>query len=319
LPNGLVPDHAYSVLQAVEIERQPKTPEGKVTHLRLIKLRNPYGNKRAWKGAWSVMSAQWKELEQSIKSKHKLSLDPQGEFFMTFKDFVTHFDELNIAHANVNAFSDSLELAANPLQTEWVLAQVYGSWSVERDSAGGSFDDYWKNPQYLFQINEVNSMAVSDTEDDGGDDEDRTPAAIGSSSTVAATTTSTAVPVHDDLSSVIISLMQNYSARLRYESDGVHENSFHWIKFHLYSVNANLDEYTLREHVVCKTKFVEDDLTLLDSSGAYGQQRAVTKRCYVSPGYYVIVPSTYDPNIEANYLLRLFHEKFSIDVLCELH
>jgi calpain len=257
------------------------------------------------------MSDQWKELDQQVKSKCKLSLDPQGEFFMTFNDFVTHFDELNIAHVNVNAFSDSLELSSNPFQTEWTLAQVYGSWSEERNNTGGSFDDYWKNPQYLFQINEVNSMSVSDTEEEK---DERDGVVVMSSEKSSA-----AVAVHDDLSSVIISLMQNYSARLRYESDGVHENSFHWIKFHLYSVNAHLDEHALREHVVTKSKFAEEDLTLLDSSGAYGQQRAVTKRCYVSPGYYVIVPSTYDPQIETNFLLRLFHEKFSIDMLCELH
>ena len=104
LPNGLVPDHAYSVLQAIELGGQ----------LKLVKLRNPYGNPRAWRGAWSPQSNEWRSLDSSQKSRYQMSLDPEGEFYMTFDDFVRYFDELNIAHLNVNAFSDHLSLVEAP-------------------------------------------------------------------------------------------------------------------------------------------------------------------------------------------------------------
>ncbi len=51
LSGGLVPDHAYSVLQAVEVETS------QADKLRLIKLRNPHGTEdsSANKGSISVL------------------------------------------------------------------------------------------------------------------------------------------------------------------------------------------------------------------------------------------------------------------------
>ncbi len=94
LPTGLVPDHAYSVLQAVEFK--PENGGKKADKIRLIKLRNPYGNLKAWKGAWSVNSKKWKELSSKEKSKHNLTLNPEGEFYISFDDFIQYFDELSI-------------------------------------------------------------------------------------------------------------------------------------------------------------------------------------------------------------------------------
>ena len=85
LENGLVADHAYSVIQAVEF-RQNKN------RIRLLKLRNPYGNRKAWKGAWSARSNRWKHLDEKIKRKYNLWLDPRGngEFYISYHDFVNH-------------------------------------------------------------------------------------------------------------------------------------------------------------------------------------------------------------------------------------
>jgi len=48
LSGGLVPDHAYSVLQAVEVETS------QADKLRLIKLRNPHGTEDSWTGLKSM-------------------------------------------------------------------------------------------------------------------------------------------------------------------------------------------------------------------------------------------------------------------------
>jgi calpain len=37
--------------------------------------------------------------------------------------------------------------------------------------------------------------------------------------------------------------------------------------------------------------------------------REVTTRCELPPGVYVIVPSTYNPNEEGEFILRVFSEK----------
>ena len=48
---GLCPGHAYSLLDIYELE----TNQGLV---KLIKLRNPWGN-REWQGDWSYNSSLW--------------------------------------------------------------------------------------------------------------------------------------------------------------------------------------------------------------------------------------------------------------------
>ena len=45
-----------------------------------------------------------------------------------------------------------------------------------------------------------------------------------------------------------------------------------------------------------------------DSSGKYVNKKQVTKRFTVRPGVYVLIPSTYDPNEEGEFLLRVFTE-----------
>lgn len=52
-----------------------------------------------------------------------------------------------------------------------------------------------------------------------------------------------------------------------------------------------------------------NDLMWIASSGAYSNRRAVTKRFHVTPGEYVIIPSTFEEDIEAGFLLRIFSEK----------
>ncbi len=74
LPNGLVPNHAYSLYQVVEVKF------GKGDRVRLIKLRNPHGTKKSWKGAYSIDNRRWKNLSPALKKKYDLSLSPNGEF-----------------------------------------------------------------------------------------------------------------------------------------------------------------------------------------------------------------------------------------------
>lgn len=271
--NGLVPDHAYSILQAVEFP-DPFNETEKDLRLQLIKLRNPCGNEKAWRGAYSKDSKKFRKLPWIIKKRYEIELEPRGEFYMTFKDFVSNFDELTIAHVNPSAFS------AFNTSMIWTLSQLYGEWKPNHNSGGYELTTYWSNPQYLIHINNTNE---SD-------------------------------------SSLIISLMQSYSARLRYTTNGSYQNSFTPIKFHLYAVNESA--HVKENHIIKRQKFNDDShLELVDSSGAYASQRSVTKRCYFSSvnGYFLIIPSSYYFNYQTRYLLRIFHDQFSVGLICELN
>lgn len=64
---GFVRGHAYTVLNAKEI----KDPKDKEKTLRLLKIRNPWGDSE-WNGAWSDGSKEWtadtmRELDHTVR------------------------------------------------------------------------------------------------------------------------------------------------------------------------------------------------------------------------------------------------------------
>lgn len=117
--DGLVGGHAYSLLDVIEVhdsvvgeqskmtdffQRSPKKPRldtevevvecpksmrGERTTVRLVRIRNPWGN-REWKGDWSADSVRWtKALRNKIGADSFVKGD--GTFFMAFDDMLSRF------------------------------------------------------------------------------------------------------------------------------------------------------------------------------------------------------------------------------------
>ncbi|KAH6885761.1 hypothetical protein B0T10DRAFT_83787 [Thelonectria olida] len=85
--NGIILHHAYSVLQATEVEDE----EGK--RVRLVKVRNPWGQRSEagfgeWHGPWSDGSREWTPY-MIQKLRHKFGDD--GVFWMTYDDLLSNF------------------------------------------------------------------------------------------------------------------------------------------------------------------------------------------------------------------------------------
>ena len=58
-----------------------------------------------------------------------------------------------------------------------------------------------------------------------------------------------------------------------------------------------------------KDFFADRDYLPLVDSNDFNPGRQVNTRMKLTPGTYVIIPSTYKPNMEADFLLRIFSEK----------
>ena len=83
---GLVSDHAYSVISAVEVN--PQT--------RLLKLRNPWGHQE-WNGDWSDKSTKWTpELRLKLGA---VDLE-DGVFFISFSDYMNYYRSTTICRVN---------------------------------------------------------------------------------------------------------------------------------------------------------------------------------------------------------------------------
>merc|ERR1719167_1464782 len=102
----------------------------------------------------------------------------------------------------------------------------------------------------------------------------------------------------DDLCTLIVSLMQKGRRALKHEGA------------ELLSIGFVI--YKLRTREVASSKVGKDffKYTLSTArSRSFINSREVTGRFRLAPGSYLIIPSTYEPNCEGEFLLRTFSEK----------
>jgi len=89
---GLPKGHAYAVTDVTPIV----DIYGNVTNL--IRIRNPWGDETEYTGDWGDYSIKWKKISAEEKQRIKWNAKGDGEFWMSFKDFLIHFDILDICN-----------------------------------------------------------------------------------------------------------------------------------------------------------------------------------------------------------------------------
>ncbi|KAJ7413484.1 Calpain-3 [Willisornis vidua] len=248
---GLVKGHAYSVTAVEETVFKGEK-------LRLVRLRNPWGQVE-WNGPWSDKSEEWNSVNEAekIRLQHKVVED--GEFWMSFQDFMRHFTKLEIC----NLTPDALEV--DKFQT-WTVSVNEGRW-VRGCSAGGCRnypDTFWTNPQYRLKLLE---------EDDDPEDE-------------------------EVICSFLVALMQKNRRKERK------------LGANLYTIGFAIYEMHGTKH------HLQKDFFLYNASKArsktYINMREISERFRLPPSEYVIIPSTYEPHQEGEFILRVFSEKRSL-------
>ncbi|KAM8921017.1 calpain-3 isoform 4-T4 [Pelodytes ibericus] len=252
MASGLVKGHAYSV---TGVEETQFKGEG----VKLVRLRNPWGQVE-WNGSWSDNSKEWSIIDKSEKSRLQHQIKEDGEFWMSFDDFMKNFTKLEIC----NLTADTLE--SDHLQT-WTVSVNEGRW-VRGCSAGGcrNFPDtYWTNPQYRLKLLE---------EDDDPYD-------------------------NEVVCSFLVALMQKNRRKDRKAGANLYT-----IGFAIYEVPKEM--HGNKQHL-------QKDFFLYNASKdrckSYINMREVSQRFRLPPSEYVIIPSTYEPHQEGEFILRVFSEK----------
>ncbi|TDH15551.1 hypothetical protein EPR50_G00010120 [Perca flavescens] len=248
----LVKGHAYSVTALREVEYRG-------CQERLIRIRNPWGQVE-WTGAWSDNSSEWSSVDSAEKDELLCKME-DGEFWMSFQEFLRQFSRLEICNLTPDALSkDSLSF--------WTTTMFEGSWR-RGSTAGGCrnhANTFWINPQY--------KISLLEEDDDPEDDE----AAC----------------------SFLVALMQKDRRRFRRGGQDTHT-----IGFAVYQIPEELRG--------CPSVHMKKDFFLRNASCARSETfinlREVSARLRLPPGDYLIVPSTFDPAKEADFVLRVFTEK----------
>ncbi|KAM6202076.1 calpain-3 isoform 7-T7 [Rhynchocyon petersi] len=252
MASGLVKGHAYSVTGLEETLFKDEK-------VKLVRLRNPWGQVE-WNGSWSDGWKDWIFVDKDEKARLQHQVTEDGEFWMSYDDFIYHFTKLEIC----NLTADALE--SDKLQT-WTVSVNEGRW-VRGCSAGGcrNFPDtFWTNPQYRLKLLE---------EDDDPDD-----------------------------SQVVCSFLVALMQKNRRKDRRLGANLF-TIGFAIYEVPKEM--HGNKQHL-------QKDFFLYNASKArsktYINMREVSERFRLPPSEYVIVPSTYEPHQEGEFILRVFSEK----------
>ncbi|CAH1722868.1 unnamed protein product [Chironomus riparius] len=256
-PQGLVRGHAYSITKAQLVDIVTPNTTGKIP---LLRLRNPWGNDVEWNGPWSDKSAEWRYIPDHAKEEIGLTFDHDGEFWISYRDFLKYFDRMEICNLSPDSLSEEQE---SGLKKKWNMNVFEGEWAAGI-SAGGCrnyLDSFHRNPQYV--------MTLEDPDED--DD--------------------------DGKCTVLVALMQkNRRSRRNVGLDCL------TVGFAVYRVT----ERDLAQKPL-KMNFFKYNASVARSP-AFINLREVSCRFKLSPGNYLIVPSTFEPNEEGEFLIRVFSE-----------
>ncbi|XP_022803509.1 calpain-9-like isoform X2 [Stylophora pistillata] len=247
---GLVKGHAYSVTKATTVNYHGRD-------VRLVRVRNPWGNEREWEGDWGDKSSQWKGLSESEKRQMNLNFADDGEFWMSFDDFTRYFHKLEICHLGPDS-------AKSTGDHGWEGRVEKGSW-IRGSSAGGC-----RNFLNTFALNPQFRVDLEDTDDDA-----------------------------DDKCSLTVALMQTKRRKLKAEEG----KPMLTIGFSIYKITDD----DLKGGRADRDFFAYHASTA--RSPVFINSREVTGRYTLDPGSYLVIPTTFEPGHNGDFIVRIYSEK----------
>uniref|UniRef100_A0A3P9NHD1 Calpain-2 catalytic subunit n=1 Tax=Poecilia reticulata TaxID=8081 RepID=A0A3P9NHD1_POERE len=224
--------------------------------VQLIRIRNPWGQVE-WTGAWSDNSHEWRSV--SSEDRERLTnRSEDGEFWMSFSDFLREYSQLEICNLTPDSLTDDE-------YQKWAETEFEETWR-RGVSAGGCRnypDTFWTNPQFVIKLDEV--------DDDPNDGE-------------------------EEGCTVIVGLMQKNKRHRRKVGEDMET-----IGFAIY-------DYSGKTQVHLKKDFFLYNRAAARSE-TFINLRELCNRFCLPPGEYLIVPSTFEPNKNGDFYVRVFSEK----------
>ncbi|KAF7218223.1 calpain 5 [Nothobranchius furzeri] len=242
---GLVKGHAYAVTDV----RRVRLGHGllaffKSDKLSMIRMRNPWGE-REWNGPWSDSSEEWQKVSKGERERMGVTVEDDGEFWMTFDDFIANFTDLILCRLINTSYLS--------VHKTWEEAVQRGCWRRHDDPllnrTGGCSNNkltFLQNPQYMFDVKKPKDE-------------------------------------------VLICLQQKDRRATLKEGRG--ENLPIGFDVHRVELNRSYRMHAPQQKV---------------GGSIYINSRSVFLRTDLAEGRYVIIPTTFDPGLEGEFLLRVF-------------
>ncbi|KAG7230009.1 hypothetical protein INR49_009729 [Caranx melampygus] len=314
----LVKGHAYSVTGAEQVEYRGDKEQ-------LIRIRNPWGQVE-WNGAWSDNSSEWRYVSSEDRERltnraedgefwykygifhFPLSTFPKGCHFLTSCGNIhalrSATSPLMLSRAMSTRNGQRLSLktrgggACQPVAAETIQVRPVSPsflpalnpalvYVLEMDLCFSFLDSFWMNPQFVIKLDDV------DDDPDDGEEEGCT---------------------------FIVGLMQKNRRKMRkmgqdMETIGfaIYELPEEPSKFklsckYLHDTVRVISQFSGKRQVHLKKNFFLYNCSAARSE-TFINLREVCNRFHLPPGEYLIVPSTFEPNKNGDFYVRVFSEK----------
>ncbi|KAI9338690.1 hypothetical protein DFJ73DRAFT_847482 [Zopfochytrium polystomum] len=311
---GLIYGYSYAITNVVRVNLRMSNMRRRTVCL--IKLHNPwveYGGGK-YTGAWGEWSDEWQLVTKRELQRLNLAADNDEAFFMSMEDFLKHFTMLTVCRQQA---APRTRLGGPRM---W---QFYASWSIPGRTAGGCInhpETFPLNPQFLVHMQHAGQLMISLIQ--------RDPATFPSkhnSQSIPVKPVPTAAepeqPVYRSIFSAgpILSLV-GWSSGSSSKQASDKSSNFDAISANnskatgltnQQSIAANsLSNYLTVGFVVLR---VEENRKYRVHTSTYEvvfmmtyvNAREVFGRCRLGPGRYVIVPTTFTPGEEGDFLIRV--------------
>ena len=162
---GIVAGHAYSILDAFEIPKARSKKSRRTS--RLLRIRNPWGNYE-WNGKWCDDS------EEVVKNKERIDAVLKKKYEDTSEkiDFSKNDGTFLMRYSDFRKIFNNIFFCQN-FPPNFIGVRFYDEWTKE--NSGGlplhntkqELIDFFRNPQYYFQIKKPGKIIISLLQNDG--------------------------------------------------------------------------------------------------------------------------------------------------------
>ncbi len=87
--------------------------------------------KKTWNGQWCKDSENWRQVNDGLRIRLAANNQDDGEFYVSFEEFLKYFDTLDIVHVNLNAMYNP---SKNNSNIKWNVKQWNGEWKAGKNS-----------------------------------------------------------------------------------------------------------------------------------------------------------------------------------------
>ncbi|XP_060690704.1 calpain-10 isoform X2 [Hemiscyllium ocellatum] len=252
------------------------------TYVNLLKIRNMW-DRQCWNGSWQAGGDGWKTLDPAIATALQSAAE-DGEFWVEELEFFQDFDELTVGYP-INMEGHVLSLLTGKSLRNTL--QLSGQW-VKGLSAGGCRNNssFCANPKFWLRILDPGEVVLTILQKKH-DSSNRNDQACWSEKAVMHCQN-----IEEDLTTDV-------RQQKRYRAIGLHVWKVEKKRFNL-------------QKTVAKTPTISTECHTYD--------REVKLHCDLTPGYYLVIPSTFMKDEDGHFLLRAFStSKISLSVVKATH